>query len=362
MTYIAPFPKLKKESIPLTGGKGANLGEMTAAGFPIPAGFVLTTQAYGDFVATHGLQEKIIVLAHTVSATDPQSGAEAAGQIKQLFLEAEMPPEIVAALLEAYETLGDGATAVAVRSSATAEDLPEASFAGQQDTFLNVQGKDALLAAVKNCWASLWTARAIAYRLRQNIDPNSVSLAVVVQQLIPADASGILFTANPVNGQRDQLLINATWGLGEAIVSGQVTPDTMIVDKSSWEILSNETTTKTVMTVRTSEGTEEQAVPVEMQNKQVLDVDTAVSLAKLGAKIEAHYTTPAIPSHYLSTRPQARSVAKCRMGTHCSQHNLDAPPNCGAHARTTFAPVRGPLSTAGAHKFIKSSARSATVY
>ncbi|WP_420629129.1 PEP/pyruvate-binding domain-containing protein [Candidatus Leptofilum sp.] len=292
MTVIAPFHTLGQKDIPLAGGKGANLGEMTAAGFPVPPGFVLTTAAYDAFVKEHGLQQQIVGLARTVSASDPQSGEAASAKIKQLFLAAEVPAETARAVLTAYENLNSTATAVAVRSSATAEDLPDASFAGQQETYLNVQGKDALLEAVKKCWASLWTARAIAYRLRQAIDPNSVSLAVVVQQLVPGEASGILFTANPVNGQRDQLLINATWGLGEAIVSGQVTPDSLIVDKATWKILSSEITTKAVMTVRTDAGTEEQAVPVELQTQRVLDEGTAVSLAKLATKIEAHYNLP----------------------------------------------------------------------
>ncbi|WP_420641006.1 PEP/pyruvate-binding domain-containing protein [Candidatus Leptofilum sp.] len=292
MMFIAPFHTLGQKDIPLAGGKGANLGEMTAAGFPVPPGFVLTTAAYDAFVKEHDLQQKIVDIAHTISVSNPQSGKTAAAKIKQLFLAAEIPAVIAEAVLTAYENLSGLATAVAVRSSATAEDLPDASFAGQQETFLNVQGKDALLNAVKMCWASLWTARAIAYRLRQKIDPNSVSLAVVVQQLVPAEASGILFTANPVNGQRNQLLINATWGLGEAIVSGQVTPDTLVVDKSSWEILSSEISTKTVMTIRTEAGTEEQPVPMEKQTEPVLDGETAVALAKLATKIEAHYNLP----------------------------------------------------------------------
>ncbi|MCP5096571.1 MAG: phosphoenolpyruvate synthase [Chloroflexi bacterium] len=290
MPYTIPFSQLNKSNIPTAGGKGANLGEMTMAGFPVPAGFVLTTEAYNAFVAAHGLQQQIVELANGVSSDNPQSSATASDQIKQLFLEADIPTKITDPLLVAHREFGE--TAVAVRSSATAEDLPTASFAGQQDTFLNIRGQDALLGAVKKCWASLWTARAIAYRLRQGIDPASVSLAVVVQTLIPADSSGILFTANPVTGKRDEMLINATWGLGEAIVGGLVTPDTVVVDKSTYTILSHETSRKTVMTVRTEGGTEEQAVPVERQNEQVLDGETAVSLAKLGAKIEAHYNMP----------------------------------------------------------------------
>lgn len=300
MTYIMLFPQLNKTDIPAAGGKGANLGEMAAAGFPVPAGFVLTTEAYRAFVQANRLQQQILELAHTVSVDDPQSGNVAAEKIYALFRQGVMADDMVTEITAAYgqlkQTHNKAVTQqtlpVAVRSSATAEDLPTASFAGQQDTYLNIRGDDALLDAVKRCWASLWTARAISYRMRQKIDPAAVSLAVVVQQLIPADAAGILFTANPVNGQRDQILINATWGLGEAIVSGQVTPDTVVVDKSTRNILSRETATKTMMTVQTDTGTAEQAVPQAQQNQQVLDDQTAVQLAHYGAQIEAHYAMP----------------------------------------------------------------------
>ncbi len=296
MSYVLPLSELKKSDVSIAGGKGANLGEMIAAGFPVPAGFVLTTKAYDAFVQAGGLQQPIADWAGAVVADDPRSGEAAAAEIERLFLEAAVPADIHEALLVAYGELGgdvgQSALPVAVRSSATAEDMPDASFAGQHETYLNKQGEEALLAAVKKCWASLWTARAMAYRRRQKIDPDDVSLAVIVQELVPADVSGILFTANPVTGQRDQLLINATWGLGEAIVGGQVTPDTVLVAKSTWEILSRETATKTIMTARTGAGTEVQAVPPALQTQPSLADQTAVSLAKLGAAIEAHYQTP----------------------------------------------------------------------
>ena len=293
MTYTIPFSQLNKTNIPLAGGKGANLGEMTTAGLPIPPGFVLTTDAYDAFVQAHGLQQQIVDLAHTVSADEPQSSEVVSQKIRTLFRQGVIADDLAMEIVGAYEQLTHGSdAAVAVRSSATAEDLPTASFAGQQDTYLNIQGEDALLEAVKKCWASLWTARALSYRLRQGIDPSSVSLAVIVQQLIPADSSGILFTANPMNGEREQIVINATWGLGEAIVGGLVTPDTVIVDKFTQKILSRETASKMVMTVQTATGTEEQAVPVDKQDEQVLAEATAVSLAKLGIQIEAHYNMP----------------------------------------------------------------------
>lgn len=290
MTYTISFTQLNKINIPSAGGKGANLGELIMAGFPVPAGFVLTTTAYDAFVQAHGLQQKNVELANAVSINDPHSSQAASEKIQQLFTDAAIPNEIEAALVAMWQDLGVGP--VAVRSSATAEDLPDASFAGQQDTFLNIQGKAALLDAVKKCWASLWTARAIAYRLRQGIDSANVSLAVVVQTLIAADSSGILFTANPTNGERDQILINATWGLGEAIVGGLVTPDSVVVDQAKWQIVSRETAVKRVMTVRTETGTEEQSVPSAKQNLAVLDDATAIKLARIGTQIAAHYAIP----------------------------------------------------------------------
>ena len=293
MSHTLSFSQLGKSNIPTAGGKGANLGELTAAGLPVPAGFVLTTAAYDAFVASNGLQTQIVELAGDVSANDPQSSQHASKQIEALFMSGVIADELVAEIAVAYAQLTqDSQIAVAVRSSATAEDLPSASFAGQQDTFLNIQSEAALLDAVKMCWASLWTARAIAYRLRQGIAPDAVSLAVVVQGLISAETSGILFTANPVSGERDQTLINAAWGLGEAIVGGLVTPDTVVVDQATNKILSRDIATKTMMTVRTETGTAEQAVPDAQQNAQVLDDATAIQLTQFGTQIEAHYGMP----------------------------------------------------------------------
>jgi pyruvate,water dikinase len=293
MSYTISFSQLGKKDIPAAGGKGANLGEMTAAGFPVPPGFVLTTEAYDSFVKENGLQEQIVDLASKVSAGDALSGEAASKAISRLFLTAGMPEAIRADLLAAYADLvAEGETAVAVRSSATAEDLPTASFAGQYDSFLNIQGESALLEAVMNCWASLWTARALSYRMRQGIGPVAVSLAVVVQQLVPASYAGILFTANPLDGEREQIVINGTWGLGEAIAGGQVTPDTVIVDKPNQQILSRETSIKRMMTVRAATGTEAQPVPQAQQNQQVLDDSTALELARYGVQIEAHYGLP----------------------------------------------------------------------
>jgi phosphohistidine swiveling domain-containing protein len=272
------------------GGKGMSLAKMLSAGLPVPGGFHVTTEAYRRFVAENGLQAGILRALEGVDARDQAALDAAAARIGGLFAASATPPDIADAVAAAYAALQD--TPVAVRSSATAEDLPGASFAGQQETYLNIRGRDAVLAAVKQCWASLWTARAIAYRLNNAIDQETVALAVVVQELVAADAAGIMFTANPVNGKRDELVVNAAWGLGEAVVSGAVTPDTLTVDKASGRTLKREIADKAVMTVRTASGTSEVPVPASQARAAVLTDGQTAELARLGARIEQFYGMP----------------------------------------------------------------------
>ncbi|GAA3628135.1 PEP/pyruvate-binding domain-containing protein [Nonomuraea rosea] len=273
------------------GGKGSSLARMAAAGLPVPPGFHLTTAAYRHFVAVHGLQESILQAAATAAPDRPATCEAAAEKIAGLMAGQPMPEEVAQAISTAYARLGED-VAVAVRSSATAEDLPEMSFAGQQETYLNIRGEAAVLDAVKRCWASLWTGRAIGYRARQGIDSADVSLAVVVQELVPADAAGVMFTANPLTGDRDQVMINAAWGLGEAIVSGQVTPDTLVVAKSDGEIIRHDVSDKQLMTVRTPTGTHEEPVPAGRRDQAVLGPEQAVTLARAAATIEELYGRP----------------------------------------------------------------------
>src|SRR5438067_4068792 len=274
------------------GGKGASLARLAAAGLPVPPGFHVTTDAYRRFVRENGLQEKILAMVSTVTTDQPNTLEEASRQIGRLFAQGSIPAEIAATIREAYATLGSSDLPVAVRSSATAEDLPELSFAGQQETYLNMRGEAMVLDAIKRCWASLWTARAIGYRARSGIAHEEVSLAVVVQELVLADAAGILFTANPLTGERDQVMINAAWGLGEAIVGGLVTPDTMVADKASGTIAKEEITEKKSMTVRPPEGTDEEPVPVDKRTAAVLTAEQAAELARLGTRIEQLYGQP----------------------------------------------------------------------
>ena len=274
------------------GGKGASLARLVSAGLPVPLGFHITTAAYRCFVTENGLQEPILAAVSQASASDPATLEEASRHIASLFAKSEMPDAVAGAIGLAYAGLGEGDRPVAVRSSATAEDLPKMSFAGQQETYLNIHGEAMVLEAVKRCFASLWTARAIGYRARHNIAQEDVSLAVVVQELVPADAAGILFTANPLTGAGDQVMINAAWGLGEAIVGGLVTPDTVVVDKASGSLITQEIADKQVMTVRTQTSTREEPVPGEQRTKAVLSAAQAAELTRIGVQIERLYDRP----------------------------------------------------------------------
>lgn len=290
-SYTLPLDD-PRATLAQTGGKGASLAKLAATGFPVPGGFHVTTDAYRAVVAANDLQPVIDAALEMVDASRPASLDEAATRIQRLFAAAEIPPLVANNIVQAYAALPGANPAVAVRSSATAEDLPEASFAGQQETYLNVSSADGLLVAVQKCWASLWTARAIAYRARQNISPDQVALAVVVQLLVAAEAAGILFTANPVTGSRDEILISAAWGLGEAVVGGLVTPDSLIVEKASGAVVTRETADKAIMTVRVDGGTTEQPVPDSLRRVPVLDDASAAALAKLGMQIESLYGMP----------------------------------------------------------------------
>src|SRR5829696_195274 len=288
MIFIKQFGELASSDIDQAGGKAANLGELKRAGLRVPPGFVMLTEAYRAYIADHQLHEQITALA--AASDDPAGYDEAAAQIKTLF-EDEVSDTLRTEIAEAYAALGEDVP-VAVRSSATAEDLPEASFAGQQDTFLNVSGLDDLLVAVGDCWASLWTARAMAYRARQGIDPATVSLAVIVQQMVDAESAGVMFTANPSNGRRDETVISAAWGLGESVVSGAVNTDNIVVRTSDGTIVSNEIADKAVMSVYAQQRTQERPVPADQRKRPVLSEAEVAELAAYGTRIENHYGTP----------------------------------------------------------------------
>jgi pyruvate,water dikinase len=287
--FALPFDT-EDAKLDVVGGKGKNLGLMSRAGFPVPPGFFVTTDAYRAFLQANNLQKQIVDLASNQADTSEKRSVA----IRQLFVSGSIPSDLVEAINHAYadliQTAGD--LPLAVRSSATAEDLPGASFAGQQDTYLNVRGKSALLEAVQRCWSSLWTPRALDYRARQGIDPSAVSLAVVVQVMVPAEASGIMFTANPISGARDEIAIDAAWGLGEAIVGGLVTPDHIVVHKTTSTVTQMTIADKTVMTQSKVTGTEERPVEESKRRAQVLQTAQITELVKLGAEVEKYYSEP----------------------------------------------------------------------
>src|SRR5262249_8399424 len=270
---------LGKEDGGLAGGKAANLGEMLRAGLPVPPGFVVTTAAYDDFLAANGLREEVERLTRTSHPEDAAALEATSQAIAARFAAGAMPGAVATAVREAYARLGQ--PAVAARSSATAEDLPDASFAGQMESYLNVRGEEALLAAVRRCWASLWTPRALAYRARQGISHAAVRLAVLVQELVEAEAAGVLFTANPGSGHRGQVVTAAVWGLGEALVSGRANPDHWVVDAARGKVLEVRTDRKEVQTARQDGGTATVPVPAELQERPVLGATQLAALVAL---------------------------------------------------------------------------------
>lgn len=272
------------------GGKGANLRLLLDGRFPVPNGFVITTDAYRAFVAGHNLQTQIVTLCQQAQPNDMASFEEAEQAIRALFSQVEWPTAVQTAVLEAYRPFAH--LWVAVRSSATAEDLPGASFAGQQESYLHIRGEEAFLTAVRHCWSSLWTARAMAYRLQQGIPPQEVSLAVVVQEMVPAEVAGVVFTTNPVNGRSNQVLINASWGLGEALVTGQVNPDTYTADKASGRIQEVLLGDKQVMTAPTATGTTTTAVSASKQSQQTLTAFQVSQITDMARAIETAFQCP----------------------------------------------------------------------
>ncbi|RLI14699.1 MAG: phosphoenolpyruvate synthase, partial [Candidatus Hecatellales archaeon] len=253
---IVDFRDVRREHIPLVGGKVANLGEMLSIGIPVPPGFAVTAYAYKKFIEETGLQEKIFKLIKEsgVKPSDPEAYATVSEKIRKLVEETPMPEYLRKAIAEAYHKLSSSVglknTLVAVRSSATAEDLPDASFAGQHDTYLNVSGEKALIEHIQKCWSSLFTPRAIFYREQKGFEHGKVFISVAVQKMVNSRVAGVMFTINPTTGDRGQIVIEGSWGLGEAVVSGSVTPDHYVVDKETLQILERKVAKKHMEIVR----------------------------------------------------------------------------------------------------------------
>ena len=289
------FNEITKNDIPTVGGKGANLGEMTSAGIPVPTGFVVTAAAYFDFLKQTGIPDEIRRLLDPLDVNDSRQLQQTAEKVQKVILEAAMPLELAAEIKKSYAKLGGGL--VAVRSSATAEDLPEASFAGQQSTYLNIDDEKRVVDAVHSCWASLFEARAIFYREEQGFDHFKVGIAVPVQRMVQSEASGVMFTVEPVTSATDEIVIEAIYGLGEAIVSGEENPDLYVVDKESLSIISKKLSRQGRKLIINPDRRDKNAniwalVTASAQTLQKIADEDITALAGIGKRIEKHYGFP----------------------------------------------------------------------
>ena len=284
--------EIRKEDIISVGGKGASLGEMASIGLPVPRAFVVTAQAFRRFLVETGLEKKLFSAYDKLDVENNEALEKAADTAKAMVLKAKMPPKIRDEIRAAYKKMDAGNLIVAVRSSATAEDLPDASFAGQQETYLNIKGEAALIEAVQKCWASLYGARAIYYRAKQGFDDSTVNIAVVVQQLVPSEKAGVMFTSHPITGE-PLTIIEGSWGLGEAVVSGSVSPDKYVFDQRSETVVDSLVSNKKVEIIADGDhGTKLVDVSPARQDAQVLGNEEVAKLAMYGKIAEDHYGIP----------------------------------------------------------------------
>ncbi len=284
--------EIRKEDIASVGGKGASLGEMASIGLPVPPAFVVTSQAFRRFLVKTNLEDQLYSLLAEVDVDDNDALEKAADKAKEIVHASPMPEDLKAEIARAYQKMSRGGDIVAARSSATAEDLPDASFAGQQETVLNIKGIDNLLKAVQVCWASLYGARAIYYRAKQGFDHHTVNIAVVVQRLVPSEKAGVMFTSHPVTGET-LAIIEGSWGLGESVVSGSVSPDKYVFDRRTERIVDKFIATKRIEIVADGEyGTITLDVAADRQEMQVLSDEEIRRLSIYGIVSEEHYGVP----------------------------------------------------------------------
>lgn len=292
--FVAFFKDIDKHDLPSVGGKGANLGEMTKAGFPVPGGFAVTVAAYDEFIAHNNLTQFLNDTLAPLDVNNAEELARVSSHIQKKIESSEMPDNVARDVTKAYKKMSGlfKKALVAVRSSATAEDLPNASFAGQQATFLNVKGDTTLLHMVRACWASLFTARAIFYRTENKIDHSIVKISVIVQKMVQSEVSGVMFTIDPVSNNKDKIVIEGVWGLGEMIVQGSVVPDRYIVQKETFSILSKEISDQAIQLIKVGNENREIEVPKKIIDKQKLTDEEIVKLAKIADKLQKHYYFP----------------------------------------------------------------------
>lgn len=298
MEWIVWFDQLGKEHVPLVGGKNASLGELMRAGIPVPPGFALTTDAYRRFIEEAGLEGEIRKILIEMNPDEPASVDMASFQIRGLMEKASISTEMEDEIGDAYRRLSRmcqvPALPVAVRSSATAEDLADASFAGQQDTFLWIRGMDDLILHIKRCWSSLFSARAIGYRVRMGFPHEGVSISVGIQKMVNSWNAGVMFTLDPSTGDPSRIVIDANWGFGESVVSGECTPDQFVVDKVTMQIVARTISRKHCYFTTDPETQSVVKVPIpeERQENQCMLDEDVVNLAKIGKAVEAHYGRP----------------------------------------------------------------------
>jgi len=287
------FKDIRFEDVNIVGGKGANLGEMYSLGIPVPNGFVVTANTYFDFIEKNKLKPQIKNILSITNVDHPDELQSASKKIRSLIKKAPFTHDISIQIMTAYKKLGSFGglvdMPVAVRSSATAEDSLDASFAGQQDTYLNVIGESNVLHRVRDCWASLFTPRSIFYRVKKKYDHFKVGVAVPIQKMVQSEISGIMFTANPVSNNKNEIIIEVIWGLGEYIVQGVITPDQFIIDKSNWTIKQKNNVSQDRQLVKNQNETHEIDVPKYKQNKIKIDDTIALKIAKIGQKLHNHY-------------------------------------------------------------------------
>lgn len=290
------FKQIGIEDVNLVGGKGGNLGEMYNLGIPIPNGFVVTSKAYFNFIEENNLKKVIQDILKTTDVDQPDQLADASKRIRSIIRKAPINHELSIEIMKAYKKLSDFGglrnVPVAVRTSATAEDSADASFAGQGDTFLNVIGETNVLNRVRECWSSLFTSRSIFYQVKKHYDHFKIGVAVPVQKLINSEISGIMFTANPVTSAKNEIIVETIWGLGEYIVQGKITPDQFVVDKNTWEIISENHVPQSIQLIRGKDETKEAPVPKSKRDKKKINKDMALKIAKIGQKLNNHYGRP----------------------------------------------------------------------
>ena len=293
--YLAWFNEIPDGELAMAaGGKGASLCRMSRAGLPVPEGFIVRSEMFNAFMEANGLWEYVFEKLGTIDFSSDASLIAVSAEIRQKIIDCPVPQEMAEDIVGHYSKIGSGSEPVAVRSSGTAEDLDDASFAGQQETFLFVIGNDDVVKFIKECWASLYNDRAIFYRREKKFDERSISIAVVVQRMVSAQKAGVMFTSNPITNDYHTVVLEAAWGLGEAIVSGIVTPDNLWIDKRTGEVTTEYISEKETMVVRLSErgGTKEVPVPEELREAPVLTDGERNQLVDLARKIEDFYQKP----------------------------------------------------------------------